>query len=180
MKHILTAIALAAAGLGAAGSALAGDEFLKFDGGIGSQPYANVGNVPTPNAVFGINPGGRPWVIRKLRATVTADGRISVKGLGLLLGGGNGVGTIGLDPTNSARVAPRDVSVSLFCNGEATPFNSPAAPLDISTGNFTIKGTLEGVLPQTCAAPVLLVRANTNGTPGPWFAAGIPAGSDDD
>jgi hypothetical protein len=66
---------------------------------------------------------------------------------------------------------PRQVVATLFC-GE-TAFNSPAVNLD-AQGNFAIKGTLAGVLPNPCATPTLLIRNFTAGAPGPWFAAGIP------
>jgi hypothetical protein len=177
MKRTVFVFALASASLLAAGSAWAGDDVLKFEGGIGSQPFANVGNAPVSNLVFGIAPGGRPWVIRKLHARInTIDGRISVRGAGLLLGGGNGIGGAAL---------PRLVVASLFCNGSAKAVNSPFVPLDIH-GDFTIKGDLSDNVPSPCATPVLLIRTvipateATPAAPGAWFAAGIPASGDDD
>jgi hypothetical protein len=170
MKRMCTAIVLAAAGLLTVGTASAGDEFLKFNGGIGSTPFAN-------NVVFGVAAGGQPWVIRKFRATIGEDGKVSAKGSGLLLGGGNGIGTIG---------APRSVLVTLFCSdvsttpATVTSINSPAAVLD-AAGNFAIKGQLASTPPSPCGSPVLLVRTvvAATGAPGAWFAAGIPNGDDD-
>lgn len=183
MNRTLSVFALATASLLTAGAAWAGDDVLRFEGGIGSQPFASVGGLAVSNLVFGVAPGGRPWVIRKLQARInTADGRISVKGAGLLLGGGNGIGGAAL---------PREVVASLFCNNVATAINSPFAPLD-AHGDFTIKGALSDNVPSPCATPVLLIRTvnpATPGTattpptpavPGPWFAAAIPAGGDDD
>lgn len=142
--------------------AMAADQRLEFDGGIGSQPFASVGAVVVPNDVLGVPPGGRPWVIGKLRAVVRPDGAISVKGAGLILAGGNNVGLPAI---------PRQVAATLFCG--AVPFTSTPADLDAS-GDFVIKGTLTGVLPNPCATPILLIRNFANGAPGAWFAAGIP------
>jgi hypothetical protein len=167
----------------AMGTASAGDDVLRFEGGIGSQPWASAAGALVANDVFKINPGGRPWVIRKLHARInTVDGRISVKGAGLLLGGGAGIGGAAL---------PREVVASLFCNGLAKAINSPFVPLDVH-GDFMIKGDLSDNVPSPCATPVLLIRTvnpattgtetvpATPATPGAWFAAGIPAGGDDD
>ncbi len=134
---------------------------LEFDGGIGSQPFASIGGVAAPNDVRGILPGGRPWVIGKLRAVVRPDGGFSVKGEGLLLAGGNSTGTPG---------AVRQVVASLFCG--ATEFNTTPADLE-ANGNFVIKGTFGGVLPNPCTTPILLIRNFANNAPGAWFAAGI-------
>ncbi len=45
------------------------------------------------NIVRGVNPAGQIWVIDDLKADVSIDGHIRVKGRGLLLGGGNAIGT---------------------------------------------------------------------------------------
>lgn len=141
---------------------LAADGRIEFDGGIGSTPFASAGGAPVLNDVRGIPPGGRPWVIGKLRAAVRSDGNISVRGEGLLLGGGNAIGLPGI---------PRQVVATLFCG--TVEFTSPPADLD-AKGNFAIKGSLSGVLPSPCATPTLLIRNFAAGAPGPWFAAGIP------
>lgn len=161
MKKALLSAAFGAFAASCVLPSMAADGRLEFDGGIGSQPFASVGGAVAPNDVRGIPPGGRPWVIGKLRAKVRSDGGISVKGEGLLLGGGNAVGAPGI---------PRQVVATLFCG--ATEFTSPAADLD-ANGNFVIQGTLAGVLPNPCATPTLLIRNFAAGAPGAWFAAGI-------
>jgi hypothetical protein len=144
--------------------ALASDNRIEFQGGIGSTPFASTtpNGPPAANDVRGILPGGRPWVIEKLRAAIRHDGSISVKGKGLLLAGGNSVGLPGL---------PRQVVATLFC-GDAG-FTSPPADLD-ANGDFMIRGMLAGVLPSPCPTPTLLIRNFTANGAGPWFAAGIP------
>ena len=75
---------------------------LSFDGGIGVIPASNGtgtmnadGTFPnvTRNIVRGVNPPGQPWRIETLRAQIFEDGQIKVRGRGLLLAGGNGIGT---------------------------------------------------------------------------------------
>ena len=72
--------------------AMANDIVVKFKGGIGVLPASTVGSA---NVVQGVQPPGEPWVIRALSAEVKQDGRIHVEGRGLLLAGGNGIGTNG-------------------------------------------------------------------------------------
>lgn len=160
-------LALAAASSLCAAPALAGDALLRFDGAIGVDPVAGIANgAPVPNTVLGVAPGGRAWVLRKLRGSVETDGRVSLKGRGLLLAGGDSIGT---------RATITQVFATLFCGGAA--FHSPAAELDLA-GDFSIKGRFGTVPPNPCTSPVLLVR-NAAGTQA-WFAAGIVGDNDDD
>ena len=126
---------------------------VRFEGGIGSQPLRSG---PAVNVVFNVNPGGIPWVISRLSADVRQDGRISVVGLGLLLAGGNNVGTNG----------NQSVRARLFCGGVA--HDSDVVPLE-ATGDFRIEGPLTPTPPAACASPVLLIVS----AGGNWFAAGI-------
>lgn len=178
MKKSLIVPALVVSALASAFSSLAiashdddKDVLVKFDGGVGSQPFAaGAGGVPIPNDVKGVPPGGRPWPIGALKATVKLDGTISVSGKGMILGGGANVGRPAI---------PRQVAATLFCGDLA--FNSAATDLD-AAGNFKVSGALSAVPPNPCAAPILLIRNYAAGAPGPWFAAGIPkaAESNDD
>jgi hypothetical protein len=168
-------LTLAAASAGALADA---PPLVRFSGAIGVDPVASL-NVATTNVVRGINPGGRHWVLRRLKATVGTDGIISAKGSGLLFGSGDLIGTRG---------AVASVVATLACgpaNATASLFTSPPAELDLA-GNFHVKGALSqdgvnaAVLPVTCDNPALLIRSfNTaTGLAGNWFAAGIP-GDDD-
>ena len=144
----------AALSVGFAGAALAAEPLVRFEGGIGSQPLRAGGLV---NDAFGVPPGGRPWVIERLSADVKTDGRISVAGRGLLLGGGNGIGTTG----------NQSVRARLVCGGV---FHDTAlVPLE-PDGDFRIDDAFFPPPPVPCASPVLLIL---NGA-GAWFAAGIP------
>jgi hypothetical protein len=132
----------------------AAESLVRFEDGIGSQPLRAGA---APNAVFGQNPGGVPWVISRLSAEVRTDGRIRADGRGLLLAGGNGIGTNG----------GQSVRARLFCAG--VPSDSELVQLD-ERGDFRIEGFLNPFPPAVCATPVLLI-ISANGA---WFAAGIP------
>jgi hypothetical protein len=141
-------------------SAMANDIIVKFNGGIGVIPASTIGSA---NAVLGVQPPGEPWVIRALSAEVQQNGRIHVEGRGLLLAGGNGIGTNG----------GQKVFATVIC-GTAL-FSTPVAnavPL-AADGDFTIDDVLSPVPPLDCADPVLLIRSAAI-TGNPWFAAGIP------
>jgi len=152
------------------------DSLVKFDGGIGVIPVQNGagianadGTLPNVklNIVRGVPPGAGPWRIAELKAEVDIDGRIRVRGRGLLLASTNSIG----------QNANQRVFATLIC--EATvPFverntNVAGVPLD-ANGDFRIDDVLSPA-PSDCASPVLLIR-NTGGV---WFAAGIQKFSDD-
>ncbi len=141
-------------GTGIPAAALAEDSLARFEGGIGSQPLRSGG---AANAVHGVNPGGIPWVIAQLSANVKTDGRISVAGRGLLLGGGNNVGNTG----------GQSVRARLVCGGAF--HDSALVPLE-PDGDFRIDDVLLPAPPVPCATPVLLIVSGG----GNWFAAGIP------
>jgi hypothetical protein len=156
------------------------DTLVKFKGGIGVIPVSSgVAVAPTlataltvesvnRNIVRGVQPPGQIWVIADLKAEVKTDGRIKVRGKGLLLGGGNGIGGN----------AGQSVRATLICENVANPVlhdTDPVVPLE-ANGDFRIDDLLIPPPPAVCASPVLLIR-NPNGA---WFAAGIPNLGNDD
>jgi len=150
------------------------DTLVRFKGGIGVHAVSNVagtanadGTFPnvTRNVVRGVNPAGQIWVIADLSAEVKDNGRVKVRGRGLLLGGGNNIGT------NS----DASVIATLICEAAPGPFtlrNTDLAgvPLE-ANGDFRIDDVLTPAPPVDCASPVLLIRNAANLG---WFAAGIP------
>jgi hypothetical protein len=159
MKKSAMAIVIAAA---CATPAWAADNLVRFDGGVGVHPVGGITNgAPALNVVRGVNPGGRPWGIQKLRVTVKTDGTISATGEGLVLGGSDAAGSRG---------GVLQVAATLFC-GSNDGFTSPAADLSVG-GDFDIRGTLSPTPPDTCNSPVLLIRNATGGVLGAWFAVG--------
>jgi hypothetical protein len=151
------------------------DFLARFEGGIGVIPAANGagpanldGTFPNVklNVVRGVPPGAGPWRIADLRADIDTDGRIRVRGRGLLLASSNSIG----------QNANQSVFATLICEA-SLPFvehNTSTVPL-APNGDFRIDDTLDSV-PSECASPVLLIR-NAGGV---WFAAGIPKLGDDD
>ena len=151
-------------------AAVAEDVLARFEGGIGVIPVSSApGPDPTAttvnrNIVRTVQPPGQIWRIADLAATVEPDGHITVDGQGLLLAGGNGLGT----------TARQSVFATLICEA-AAPFtlhnsNVEGVPLE-PNGDFHIDDMLDPPVPDTCASPVLLIRSANNQT---WFAAGIP------
>jgi len=141
----------------------ADDSLARFEGGIGVVP---VRAGPAANTVRGVNPGGQPWVIAALSADIQTDGRIQVDGRGVLLGGGDNIGTNG----------GQSVGATLFCAnavvlGVPVQHKSDAVPLE-PNGDFRIDSVLSPAPPNPCDNPVLLIRGGAGN--GNWFAAGIP------
>src|SRR5580765_8828347 len=109
---------------------------VKFKGGIGVIPVTGVAANGTVNLniVRGVNPAG-PWRIADLDAVVDSNGHIRVRGRGLLLAAGNGIGTN----------ANASVHATLFCGpaNAATAFAEAGGPL-APDGDFVIDDFLAG------------------------------------
>jgi len=158
--------ALGIAVLLSGGAALAGDNLVRFEGGIGVNPVSSAtdAGVAARNIVRRVSPGGQPWVISRLSVDVKENGRIRAKGEGLLLGGGDNIGTNGR----------ASVFATLFCGDppsatahDSTPTGVPLEP----NGDFRINDVLSPLPPGECTNAVLLIRTANGGR---WFAAGIP------
>lgn len=168
----MAAILAVIGGVGLVGAqAQARGLLVRFDGGIGVIPAANGAGAANPDGTFpnvklnvvrGVMPGAGPWRIADLHADVDADGRIKVRGRGLLLASGNSIG----------QNANQSVFATLICEASA-PFVERSTPVTgvplEANGDFRIDDVLSPA-PSDCASPVLLIR-NTQGV---WFAAGIP------
>jgi len=157
-------------------AALADDSLAKFKGGIGVIPVSSgqgaaaTATVVNRNLVRGVQPPGQIWVIADLKAEVKTDSSIKVRGKGLLLGGGNGIGGN----------ANQSVRATLICDAAgAVLFDTGLVALE-PNGDFRIDDVLRSATgelpPNPCASPVLLIRNPA----GSWFAAGIPDLQNDD
>jgi len=139
--------------------------------GVSNVAVAANGTVTvTRNIVRDANPAGQIWVIDALKANVATDGRIRVRGRGLLLGGGNNIGFS----------VAASVFATLYC-GPATAFTAHSTDKVVGVtlepnGDFRIDDVLNPTPPADCANPILLIR----NLAGSWFAAGIQKLDDND
>jgi hypothetical protein len=121
-----------------------GQDLLR-SGLAGSTPVARGGT-----AIFGVNPGGVPWVTDKGSSVrVRRDGRIDVRIEGLVIPPPDGTNT---NPVPG-------ITASLYCNATRADTTAPVTPLD-TAGDGRIRDTL--TLPDTCVAPVVLLNPNGN------------------
>ena len=149
---------------------------LIFKGGIGVIPVSSgVAVAPTPptalvvesvnrNIVRNVQPAGQIWVIDELDAQVSATGNITVRGEGLVLGGGNGAG--GVPAGLSVYATLSCLSTSPFGLSSTSFAGVPVSP----NGNFQINGKLSPTPTFPCASPLLLIQSAANAH---WFAFGI-------
>ena len=143
---------------------------VKFKGGIGVTPVSSgVGTAATAevvnrNIVREVQPPGQIWRIADLKANIKVDGHIRVDGRGLLLAGGNNIGTN----------ANQSVRARLFCGTDVHESNlvplEPNGDFEIDDILTPVQPTATLVPPNPCVNPVLLILSSG----GSWFAAGIP------
>jgi hypothetical protein len=175
IKHtamVLPAIVvILAIGAGVLVAAQPRDLLARFDGGIGVIPVTGVANAQADgtfgnvlqNVVRGVPPSNQAWTIGDLKADVDTDGRIKVRGRGLVLAGGARLG-------QSLQLS---VTATLMCEttGTVIPQHTTIGTVQLDrNGDFRIDDLLDSA-PAACAAPLLLIR---NGKGGPWLAAGLP------
>lgn len=103
------------------------------------------GSVPEDAPVFGVAPGGKPWVIGRSSVRVRQSGRLDLRVRRLVIPG-EGTGPV------------TTVTASLACNGEIAD-TSDSAPLS-SAGDARIRDRLS--VPKRCLAPVVMVNPNGN------------------
>jgi hypothetical protein len=136
----LAAVALAAG----AGTAFADDHGGDHHGGrvLESDIF---GSQPTGPTLFGVKPGGAPWVIRRGDAEVRRDGRVEVRVRGLV---------IPTAPQNGTNPLP-GIAATVFCGGTAvgTTETVPFSP----AGDARIKDRI-AALPRPCLAPAVLLN----------------------
>jgi hypothetical protein len=101
------------------------------------------GSLVNDPVLFGVKPGGAPWVISRGEAKLDANGRLEVDVRGLII------------PTTGVNPVPM-LAASVACNGEVVA-TTAAVPFS-SAGNARIKATVE--LPARCLAPAVLLNPN--------------------
>jgi hypothetical protein len=173
-KSLVASILMVLIGGFFASSVIADDTLVRFQGAIGDIPVSNVAGTANPDGTFpnvtrnivrDVNPAGQIWVISAFRADVKVDGRIRVVGRGLLLGGGNTIGTNGNASVFATLICAAVEPFTQFSTDDVT-----GVPL-AANGDFRIDDVLVPAPPAECDSPVLLIRTTVGGG---WFAAGIP------
>jgi hypothetical protein len=148
-RSIVTlALVIAGALVAAPGVAAAGEGAPLLRSGL-------VGSSPDGPILFGVKPGGRPWVIDEGRADVSRAGVVEVEVEGLV---------IPTPPQNGTNPVPA-LAASVVCNGTvaATTSTVPFSP----AGDAQIEAHV--TLPSPCLAPAVLL--NPNGAAGTYIAA---------
>ena len=140
----LAAVALA----GGAGSAFADDNGGEHEDGV--LESAVFGSQPTGPTLFGVKPGGAPWVIRRGQAEVSRDGRVEVRVRGLV---------IPTPPQNGTNPLP-GIAATVFCGGTAVG-TTQAVPFS-RAGDARIEDRV-APLPTPCLAPAVLLNPQING-----------------
>lgn len=131
-----------------------------------------IGIIQAGNVVAGIGGGGQPWSTLGGSAAVNLDsGRAKWRVDGLVLAGGNGIGT---------RAGIASVKGTLVCNPGAADqaiVDTPAVPLDV-VGDARFDGDFATPLPASCTTPTptrsfaFLVRIAAPAPGDRWIANG--------
>jgi hypothetical protein len=114
------------------------------------------GSDPVGPVLFGVKPGGLPWVISRSRVEVRRDGRVEVRVRGLV---------VPTPPQNGTNPVS-NLAATVFCNGSAfgTTHAVPFSP----AGDARIEEKLGTALPSPCLVPAVLL----NPAPGGAVATG--------
>jgi hypothetical protein len=115
-----------------------------------------VPSLPTDPVIFGVKPGGVPWVLGKGEVRVRRDGRtdVRIKGLQVLRADGTTDNPVPM------------ITVTLYCGG-ASAAVSPLEPLSVPAGDARFRVWLH--VPKKCAHATVLV--NPNGAAGTYIAS---------
>jgi hypothetical protein len=148
MSHRVTA-ALAALVLiaGGAGTAVADDGHHGDDNAkvVKSDLF---GSMPDGPVLFGVKPGGAPWVIDKGEAEARRDGSVKVEVEGLI------IPTTGTNPLNG-------IAATVYCNGTAVA-TTKAYPFS-PDGDAKFEARAAKRLPSPCLVPAVLLNPAPNG-----------------
>jgi len=106
---------------------------------------------PTGPVLFGVDPGGLPWVIARGEARVRRNGRVKVRVEGLV---------IPTPPQNGTNPVS-NIAASVYCGGTlvATTDPVPFSP----AGDARIDATLKAAVPSPCLAPAVLLNPAPGG-----------------
>jgi hypothetical protein len=143
--------AFAAASLAAGATTAFADDGHDGDHHDGKVLAADIfGSHPDDSALFGVKPGGAPWVIRRGEAEVRRDGRVEVAIKGLV---------IPTPPQNGTNPLP-GIAATVFCGGKAVG-TTKAVPFS-TAGDARIDDRIAR-LPAPCVVPAVLLNPQQAG-----------------
>jgi hypothetical protein len=147
------AAALSVVALAAGGSSAFADR--GHDGHHGGKVLRSklFGSTPRPDGpvLFGVNPGGAPWVIDRSKVEVRRDGRVKARIEGLV---------IPTAPQNGTNPLS-DLAATVYCGGTAVG-TTGAVPFS-TDGDARIDDRLDAALPKPCLVPAVLINPAPNG-----------------
>lgn len=139
LAALTAAAVLAAATVQSSAAADSGDDVHDGDRGLFFRSSL-AGSLPTDPVLFGVAPGGAPWVIDEGSVRLDDRGRLRVEVEGLVIpGAGNPV---------------PELAASLVCNG-AVVATTATVPYD-AAGDARIRAEVD--VPDRCIAPVVLLN----------------------
>jgi hypothetical protein len=148
----LAALALAVGATTAFADGDHGRHGHKNDRHGGKVVHANLfGSQPAGPILFGVKPGGAPWVIDRGEAKVRRDGRVKVRVEGLV---------IPTAPQNGTNPLS-NLAATVYCGGAAVGTTS-AVPFS-TDGDARIDEKLATPLPRPCLAPAVLLNPAPGG-----------------
>jgi hypothetical protein len=109
------------------------------------------GSQTTGPVLFGVPPGGAPWVITKGEAKVRDNGDVKVRVKGLV---------IPTPPSNGTNPIP-NIAATVYCGGTAVG-TTQSVPFSLA-GDARINDTLATPLPRPCLAPAVLLNPAAGG-----------------
>jgi hypothetical protein len=109
------------------------------------------GSLPDGPVLFGVKPGGAPWVIGKGEAKARRDGTVEVEVEGLVIPTAPQNGT---NPVNG-------IAATVYCGGTAV--GSTKAYAFSADGDAKFEARVAKKLPSPCLAPAVLLNPAPNG-----------------
>lgn len=111
------------------------------------------GSTPRPDGpvLFGVNPGGAPWVIDRSKVEVRRDGRVKARIEGLV------IPTAPQNGTNPLSA----LAATVYCGGMAV--GTTGAVRFSTDGDARIDEQLDAALPKPCLVPAVLINPAPNG-----------------
>jgi hypothetical protein len=152
--------------------ALAPSAAVAHDGGDNVIRGHLTASMPTDDAINGVNPGTRPWIIDRGEVRVRESGRMDVRIEGLQIPAGFFDPNVDFNPV-------ANIHAVLYCDGSTTPSaDSGSQPMTVPGGDSRFR--VHVMAPKMCDMPSVLIQPDAGGAPAPAYIASLVAMDDDD